>query len=285
MIESKKTEALLKGMVELSSLPFIYIKINNAVNNPLSSIKDISDIISSDPSLTTRLLRLVNSAFYSFPSQIATVSRALLAIGTHQIRDLALSTSVLRLFKGIPENLVSMESLWRHSIACGLAAKMLATVRQCEVNGELFFTAGIIHDIGRLVIYKEMPDTSREMILRCKAKREPLYLVEKEVIGVDHSDLGHMLAQSWNLPLNLAEVSAFHHLPWKAKQYPVETSIVHIADYIAHGMQLGDSGERYLPPLDEKVWELSGIPSSALSSIVDQMRLEFEDVAQSLWEL
>jgi HD-like signal output (HDOD) protein len=285
MVKRKKPEAFLKGFVELSSLPFIYIKINDAVNNPLSSIQDISEIISGDPGLTSRLLRLVNSAFYGFPSKIDTVGRALLMVGTQQMRDLALATSVMSLFKGIPGHLVSMESLWRHSVACGLAARMLATVRQGKANAELFFTAGIIHDIGRIVIYKKIPETAQEMILRCKDNKEPLYLVEKEMLGFDHSDLGRMLAQSWNLPPSLEEVLACHHFPQEAKQYPVETGVVHIADYIAHEIQLGNSGEQYIPPLDEKVWELVGIPSSALSSTSDKLRHEFEDVVQSLWEI
>jgi HD-like signal output (HDOD) protein len=271
--------------VELSSLPFIYIKINNAINDHRSSIKDISDIISGDPSLTTRLLRLVNSAFYGFPSKIDTVSRALLAVGTNQLRDLALATSVLRVFKGIPEGLVSMESLWRHSVACGLAAKMVATAGGREANVERFFTAGIIHDIGRLVIYKMMPGAAQEMMLRCRVHNEPLSLVEKQGIGFDHADLGRALAQLWNLPASLEEMIACHHSPSDARLYPVEACVVHIADYIAHAMQLGDSGEQYIPPLDKKVWNLVGIPESALSYISDPLRAEFEDVVQSLWEL
>ena len=285
VIKHTKPEALLKGLVELSSLPFIYVKINEAVNNPLSSIQDISEIISGDPGLTSRLLRLVNSAFYGFRSKIDTVSRALLMVGTQQIRDLAMATSVMSLFKGIPGHLVSMESLWRHSVACGLAAKMLATELRCDTNRELFFTAGIIHDIGRLVIYKKVPETAQEMIIRCKTNKVPLYVVEKEVLGFDHSDLGRMLAQTWNLPPSLEEVLAYHHFPWEAKQYPVEASVIHIADYIAHGMQLGDSGEQYIPPLDERVWEHGGIPASMLSSTSDQLKQEFEDVVQSLWKI
>ena len=284
-MKHKKPEALLRGWVELSSLPFIYIKINNAINDRHSSIKDISDIISGDPSLTTRLLRLVNSAFYGFPAKIDTVSRALLAVGTNQIRDLAMATSVLRLFKGIPAGLVSMDSLWRHSVACGVAAKMLATAGPREVNVERFFTAGIIHDIGRLAIYRMMPDAAQEMILRCRVSNEPLCLVEKEMIGFDHADLGRALAQLWNLPASLEEMIACHHFPLEAGQYIVESCIVHTADYVVHSMQLGDSGEQYIPPLDNKVCKLTGIPESALSAISEPLTAEFEDVVQSLWEL
>jgi HD-like signal output (HDOD) protein len=280
---TKKPEDLLKGLVQVSSLPVIYTKINEAVNNPRSSMKDISDIIIDDPGLTSRLLQLVNSAFYGFPSKIDTVSRALSIVGTQQIRDLALATSIMSLFKGIPEDIVSMESFWRHSVACGLAAKILATYRRCEMNVERFFAAGIIHDIGRLIIYKKIPETAREMILRCKANRELLYLVEKEVIGFNHSDLGSVLVRFWNLPPSLEEVVAYHHSPQEARRYPIETSVVHVADIIAHAMQMGNSGEQYIPSLDEKALELIGIPSSVLSPTLDKLEREVKDVVQSLF--
>lgn len=279
----RKPEDLLKGFVQVSSLPVVYTKINEAVNNPQSSMKGISDIISDDPGLTSRLLKLVNSAFYSFPSRIETVSRALFIVGTQQLRDLALATSIMNLFKGIPEDLVNMESFWRHSVACGLAAKILATYRRCEMNVERFFAAGIIHDIGRLIIYKKIPDTAREMIIRCKANSELLYSVEKEVIGFDHSDLGRVLVQFWNLPPSLEEVVAYHHSPREARRYPIETAVVHIADIIVHAMQFGNSGEQYIPSMDEKAWELIGIPTSVLSPTLDQLEREVKDVAQSLF--
>lgn len=279
----KKPEDLLKGLVQVSSLPVIYTKINEAVNNPQSSMKGISDIISDDPGLTSRLLQLVNSAFYSFPSRIETVNRALFIVGTQQLRDLALATSIMNLFKGIPEDLVNMESFWRHSVACGLTAKILATYRRCEMNVERFFAAGIIHDIGRLIIYKKIPETAKEMILRCKTNRELLFLVEKEVIGFDHADLGRVLVQFWNLPPSLEEVVAYHHSPREARRYPVETAVVHIADIIAHAMQFGKSGEQYIPPIDEKAWELIGVPTSVLSPTMDQLEREIKDVVQSLF--
>lgn len=278
-----KPEDLLKGFVQLSSLPVIYSKINEAVNDPQSSMKDISDIISDDPGLTSRLLQLVNSAFYGFPSRVETVSRALFIVGTRQMRDLAMATSIMNVFEGIPENLVSMESFWRHSVACGLAAKILATYRRCEMNVERFFAAGIIHDIGRLVIYKKIPDTAQAMILRCKNRGELLYAVEKETIGFDHSELGRRLMRFWNLPPSLEEVVACHHSPQEARRYPVETAVVHIADIIVHAMQMGSSGEQYIPSVDEKAWQLIGIPTSALSPTLDQLEREVNDVVQSLF--
>jgi HD-like signal output (HDOD) protein len=278
-----RPEDLLKGLVQLSSLPAVYTKINEAVNNPRSSMQDISTIISDDPGLTSRLLQLVNSAFYGFPSKIETVSRALFIVGTQQIRDLALATSIMSLFKGIPESLVNMESFWRHSVACGVAAKILATYRRCEMNVERFFAAGIIHDIGRLVIYKKIPETAQEMIQRCKTNKELLYIVEKEVMGFNHSNVGRVLVKYWNLPPSLEDVVAYHHSPKDAKRYPIETSVVHMADIIVHAMQYGNSGEMYVPPLDKKALELVGVPSSVLSPALDQLEKEVNDVVQTLF--
>jgi HD-like signal output (HDOD) protein len=246
-------------------------------------MQDISTIISDDPGLTSRLLQLVNSAFYGFPSKIETVSRALFIVGTQQIRDLALATSIMSLFKGIPESLVNMESFWRHSVACGIAAKILATYRRCEMNVERFFAAGIIHDIGRLVIYKRIPETAQEMIQRCKTNKELLYIVEKEVMGFNHSNVGRVLVKYWNLPPSLEDVVAYHHSPRDAKRYPIETSVVHVADIIVHAMQYGNSGETYVPPLDKKALELIGVPSSVLSPTLDQLDKEVNDVVETLF--
>ncbi|MEN6319886.1 MAG: HDOD domain-containing protein [Syntrophaceae bacterium] len=279
----KRPEDLLKGLVQLSSLPVVYTKINEAVNNPRSSMQDIGAVISDDPGLTSRLLQLVNSAFYGFPSKIETVSRALFIVGTQQIRDLALATSIMSLFKGIPESLVNMESFWRHSVACGIAAKILATYRRCEMNVERFFAAGIIHDIGRLVIYKRIPETAQEMIHRCKANKELLYVVEKEVMGFNHSNVGRVLVKYWNLPPSLEDVVAYHHSPKDAKRYPIETSVVHVADIIVHAMQYGNSGEMYVPPLDKKALELIGVPLSILSPTLNQLEKEVNDVVQTLF--
>ena len=115
---------LLKGYVEISSLPSVYTRLNEAVNSPRASMSDIARIISEDAGLTVRLLRIVNSAFYGFPAKVESISRAATILGTHELRALALATSVTTMFKGIPADLVNMDSFWRHSIACGVTARI-----------------------------------------------------------------------------------------------------------------------------------------------------------------
>jgi len=272
---------LLRGYIEVSSLPMIYYKINEAINNPRYSMADISKIISDDPGLTVRLLRLVNSAFYGFPSKIETITQALVIIGTNQLRDLALATSIVSLFEGIPKDLVSMESFWRHSIACGIAAKTLATYRN-ETNIERFLIAGMLHDIGRLIFYKKVSNQAREALLRSKNSKALLFLTEQEVMGFDHASLGRRLLEVWNLPLSLGEAVAFHHKPHQATRYPIEAAIVHVADIIVNALQWGSSGEYYVPPLNEKAWERIGLSTSILSTALDSMNQQMDEITHSL---
>ncbi len=276
-----KPSDLLKGHTQISSLSTIYTRLNEAINNPGASMSDIGQIITDDPGLTARLLRLVNSAFFGFPSKIETIARAIVIVGVQQLRDLAMATSIVNVFKGTPEHLVSMESFWRHSIACGVAARIIATYRR-ETNTERFLVAGMLHDVGRLIINMKIADQAREALLRSKSDGGLLYTAEREVIGFDHAAVGHALLVAWNLPASLQEAVGYHHNPCGAQRFPMETAIVHLADIIAHATQFGTSGERFVPPLDGKAWEIMGLPTSILSPTLDQLERQGNDVIQMI---
>ncbi|MFZ5996879.1 MAG: HDOD domain-containing protein [Nitrospirota bacterium] len=269
-----KPADLVKGDVQVSSLPMVALRLNEVVNNPYSSVMDIGKIIGEDQGLTARLLRLANSPFYAFPSKIETITKAVTVIGTQQILDLVLATSVMNMFKGIPKDLITMEAFWYHSIASGVIARILAIYRR-EANVERFFVAGILHDVGRLVIYTKLPDAAREALVRCKERKEILYKAEREVIGFDHADVGEHLLKEWKLPLSLIEMVATHHAPSRAKHFPAEAAAVHVADIIAHALQLGSSGEASMPPLDAKAWEKLALSPSQLAPTIDQAERQF----------
>ncbi|HPL63058.1 MAG: HDOD domain-containing protein [Syntrophales bacterium] len=277
-----KPEDLLRGYVQVSSLPVVYTRINEAVNNPRSSTSDISKIISDDPGLTSRLLRLVNSAFYGYPNKIDTISRALLVVGTQQLRELALATSVITMFEGISGHLVNMECFWRHSIACGITAKILSTYMKTETHSERFFVAGIVHDIGRLILFKKRPDQAEEALMIGRSG-EPLFKAEQTVLGFDHADIGRRLLVIWNIPAILQEIVAFHHNPEGAGSHEVETAVIHVADIIAHGLQLGNSGEYFVPPLNEKAWEMLDLPLSILPPLIEQVEREVNEVQRQIF--
>ena len=270
---------LFVGEDQLASLPEVFYKLNAAIEDPDCTFDDIGEIISVDPGLTARLLRIVNSAFYGFSTQVETVTHALTIIGTDQLTQLVLATSVMHQFKGISPDLIHMESFWKHSIAAGLAARTIAALSG-EYNVERFFVAGLLHDIGRLVLCVRVSDKAKEVLDAGAESERPLYVVEQELLGFDHAELGGKLLENWNLPARLVESVRCHHQPSKAKNHIEEAAVVNLADGIAYSMKIGCSGESFLPPLEPKSWEQVGLPESIyLPMIKEKIEVQFEDVA------
>lgn len=272
---------LLRGYVEVSSLPTIHIRLEEAINNPKKSMSDIAKVIREDPGLTARLLRIVNSAFYNFPSRVETISQAVTIVGTQQLSALALATSVMNMFKGIQSSLVSMDSFWRHSIACGLAARVLATLRR-DNNAERFLVAGMLHDIGRLIMFTKLTEKSQEILETARQRPQLLYETERDALGFTHAVVGGLLLQNWKLPGSLEEIVMHHHNPSSAMRFPVETAIVHVADIIVHSMRLGTSGESYVPPLDPAAWDKLNLHPSALASVEEQVDRQYQDALHTM---
>lgn len=265
------------------SLPYFYERLNEAINHPRSSIDDVARIIIDDQGLTARILKLANSPMFGFFSKVDSISKAVTIIGTQQLRDLALAASVMGIFRGIPEELITMASFWKHSIACGIIARAIATWRR-ELNVERFFVAGILHDVGQLVMCTSIPETVREMLLESR-QRETLHLAaEHGRLGFDHAAVGGALLQKWKIPANIAEPVACHHSPNGAEQFPLEAAIIHLADIICHAMEFGFSGERLVPPLAPAAWERLGLPPSMLATIIRQAEPQLEETFAILTE-
>ena len=253
-------QELFNTDVEIPSLPDIYYKFKEAMDDPEGSFDEISDIIATDPGLSVRLLRIVNSAYFGFPSQIETVSHAIGVVGLEQLNNLVISTVIMERFKDIPDSVINMESFWKHSIACGLAAKIISSHSK-EVNTEKFFVAGMLHDIGRLILALTAPFNILSVYLRCKSENIPLHESEKDILGFTHADIGKHLLKTWGLPVFLQETVGNHHQPGKNPEFAKEASIVHVADHIVNTLKLGDSGESPFPsPMHQTAWKKLGLP-------------------------
>jgi putative nucleotidyltransferase with HDIG domain len=266
-------------MVSVSSLPGIYLRLSEVVADPRSSASDVGRVIAEDPGLTARLLKLVNSAMYGFPQPIETVSHAISIVGTAQLQDLALATSVIRLFANLPPGLVTMDSFWRHSVATGVIARALATRRR-EPNVERFFVAGLLHDIGRPVLFTQVPDQSRAAMGRSAETGVPLFFAEQAILGFDHTHVGQALLDLWKLPPALREAVAHHHYPDRAKRFPIETATVHVADVIANALEFGTSGEKAIPPFLPAAWNQLGLPASVIPDLVEEAERHYEAAVQ-----
>jgi putative nucleotidyltransferase with HDIG domain len=235
-------ESLVASIEDLVTLPEVAMRISRMVEDPTSSATDIGLAISNDAALTARLLRVANSPAFGQLGKISTINRAITVLGVRQVRDLTVGLTAVRTFEGIGNELVTMESFWRHSVLCAVAAGHIAARRGCG-RAESPFIAGLLHDIGQLVIYRRAPDLGRRALLMSVDAPEDLGInsCEREVMGFDHGAVGVALARKWGLPRSLQECIEFHHDPQLAKEYPIDAAIVHIANSVAVLAEIGST--------------------------------------------
>ncbi|HSH16864.1 MAG TPA: HDOD domain-containing protein [Verrucomicrobiae bacterium] len=266
--------SLVRSADKIASPPRVFQRVNEIVNDPDSTTEDIARVIAEDAGITLRLLRVVNSAFFGYQQKIDSLDRAVMALGTRQVRDLVLATTVADIFEGLPSDLINMDSFWRHSLACGVMARSLAQIRQ-EMNLEPFFLGGVLHDVGRLVMFSKMPGECREIVARCLKTNEVMQTVEREVFGYDHAEVGGCLLSSWGLPPQLEEAVASHHLPQRANRNPMLASVVHIADVVVNALKLGNSGVPVMPKLSSHAWSRYGMAATILSPAIEKMEVQY----------
>ena len=270
---AKKPEDLVKGVVKLISLPEIYIRVTQVLEDPNHNARQLGEIISHDPALTVRILRIVNSAYYSLTSKIELVSRAVSVIGEDDLRNLVLATSAVDTFKRIPNQLVDIDLFWRHSVHTGIVARLLS--KHCNIlHGERLFVAGMLHDIGKLVLYFKEPELSQQVLLQAADSDGRLFQAEKEIIGFTHGDVGAALIEAWKLSDTLKEVIAYHHTPLKAKNHQIETAIVHMANCIVNAISPDLELDEHLlddfPAFEPETLKITGIDLKILPEIMDQ---------------
>ena len=249
------------------------------MGQPNSTVDDIAEAVARDPAFTLRLLRVANSPLYGLSSHVETPAKAVSIIGTQQIRSLALSMSITHAFAGLPNELVSMDNFWRHSLLCALVARLLAKqMRRCDP--EALFTAGLLHDIGELVIFNRLPDKAKESLLHVLDSPDelPVNLAEQEAMGFDHAAVGGELAKAWNLPALLQECIAFHHDIGGARQYPCEVALVHIANILAQMAEVDTLDPADVPPIDPQAWTITGLSEDLVDEIVHEAQAGIAEV-------
>ena len=258
--------------VSLPVLPGIIYELLETLRNPNSSPKQIAGLIGRDVSLSAKILRLVNSTFYNFPSQIDTLSRAVLVLGTKQLSNLAAGIKLLTFFENIPCTLVDMRSFLNHSITCGTLARTIGTYKNFP-NTERLFLGGLLHDIGRLVLYSHSSILAKKALIAANRKQHLLFEAENEIFGFDHAKIGGLLMRKWKLPVSLEVIVEYHHAPLEYRD-PLEPAVVHVADVIANAVGRGSSGERFVPPLSIHAWELIGLSARILPTLLEQMEVQ-----------
>jgi len=233
----QKSVAEFLGDVEgLVSPPDVCMRLFELIHSPSSGAKDISAVVNVDPNLTTRLLRIANSSFYSFSRKIDTVTRAITIIGNAELYQLVLSISAVKTFNAIPNELVKMDTFWRHSVYTGLLARSLA-IRANVLHPERLFVAGLMHDIGSIILYHQRPDAMRDILLMAEGDEEVLYQAELEHFQFSHAGIAGHLMDKWQLPEELVEAVKWHHDPQQAS---VARKEAHIPNHLVNESEQGN---------------------------------------------
>jgi HD-like signal output (HDOD) protein len=265
----------------LPSLPAIYAELNQAIEDQYASLENIGQIIRKDQALVARLLRLSNSAYYGLPRRIETIEEALYLIGLREMCEMTLATTVLAAFPGLPPELAEAGQFWRHSLACAAGCAVLAEERQ-EPVPERYFVGGLLHDFGRLVLYLKAPQESLKILRRCRETGELASVVEREVLGFDHAEVGGALLELWSLPFALVEMVRCHHQPSQSRAAPGDAAVVHVADFMANALELGCSGEFTVAPLAEDGWNQCQLAVDRLEVVARTLESRYETLADIL---
>lgn len=259
----------------LPTIPTVVTQILKLVNDPKSSANAVQTILGRDPSLTFKVLKLVNSAFYGYAGKIKTVHQAVVILGFNTIKSLALSATIFSAFGGAGRKGFDRDAFWRHAIGVGVAGRMIAAEIRAPDPDEAF-VGGIIHDIGKVVLDEYAPEHFDNVLQYVQEKDCLIYEAERAVLGSSHAQVGRWLATKWGLPPELVDIVFYHHQPGNAKSAPQMTASIHIADILARTLKLGSGGDNKVPPLDQAAWTAVGLQEVQLKSILAKLPIEFQ---------
>jgi HD-like signal output (HDOD) protein len=271
-------EVLLENDPPLATFPDIYQRVCEVINAPHSTSRHVANVVGSDPSLTARLLRLVNSPLYGFPARVESIDRAVALLGANELCTLVLGISALEAFKDVPKDLYDMELFWNHAVSCAVCARILAAYKP-GLSIERAFVSGLLHDIGLLPMLMLMPEEESAILHYARAMSLPLCMVERSVLGFDHGQVGALLLERWNFPQSMVHIAGNHCRPNKAVP-ALEPSLIHVAELLAgcHGLCNGNCLP--LPPLQAKAWSTLDISPSVIAAILNQASRQIAELRQ-----
>ncbi|MDQ8182449.1 HDOD domain-containing protein [Pelagicoccus sp. SDUM812005] len=268
---------VLEDADKFPPLPPIALAIEDAVDSPESSFEDIARIVESDAELAARFLALANSCFYNYPVAIANIPDALSVIGLRNTRNISIALSLPARLKLTPEFPVPTERFWRHSIAVGLCARLIA-LESRDANTERHFLAGYLHKIGRPLIAQLFPEEAKSIYKRTRKKDTHYQTAAQSLLGFDESEVGAAALQHWRFPENISTLVRHHNKPVLARTHVRGVSFVHIANFIVSALNLGDSGDRFVPEFSEAAWGFGNFDESKLSHVIEELLRQVDSV-------
>lgn len=268
-LDEKVFKRKVEALKSLPTLPDVVEKIALRISDQEVSASEIGGIIETDQVLSARLLKIVNSSFYGFPGQISSVSQAIVILGFNTVKGLVLSASVFDMM------VEGMTGLWDHSLGCAMTAGCLAR-RLDQPDPEEITTAGLLHDIGKVIFRTQLPEDFVKALRLAEAEGITMREAEEKVIGVTHDRIAMWLAEKWKLPVSLREPIAYHHRPKVARNTLMATAIVHLADILIRAVGHGFGGDNLMPRLDSEAWDRLGLDDEIMEAVIDEIEEELD---------
>lgn len=243
---------LLSRCKDILDLPPVMKGILEVTSGKNSSASNLITLIEKDPVLSTGIITMANSPYFGFSKKVAAASNAVALLGFKEIRNLALSISVVRLFDQKGSDI--LDKLWRHSYAVGLATRMVAGYFKLKIEGR-FFVAGLLHDIGKVFLCEYLPGKFREMLsmLERNDSKITYHALEKAFFGTSHTDVAVKLLETWNFPQDIMDAISWHHEPSRAQSDRVLAACVHMADLICTYKSLSPLGDRHFLSIQKEI--------------------------------
>ena len=271
---------LVNRTVELPTMPEVLVKLNQVMADPESSADDVAKVISVDPAVSTNILRLVNSASFGLSARVSQVSQAVSTMGFRMTKKVALKAAVFSVFGRRRDRLPNFdpEGFWKHSIFTGVAAKRIGSVgaRFASLDPEDLYICGLLHDIGKIILLENAPETYLAVLDRAAASQRAELDIENEMLGFNHADLGSVLAIKWFMPEDLTIAIRYHHAPTLDPFHRSLSSLIHLADHIAWSAGNPSTQGTASPPLDFEVYEQVGLEAQQVEGLLPQIRDDFD---------
>lgn len=256
---SNKIDKMMRDIDQMPSLPVTVTKVLEIANNMNATAKDLNKVISLDPVLTSKVLKLINSAYIGASEKITSIIKAIIMLGINTIKNLALSTAVVplvgRYISKKESYFFNMEGFWKHCIGVGVTSKLIA--RETGENKKIieeYFISGIIHDIGKLVMSYNFPEDYLKVIRLTDSGEFPILECEEEIFKTNHCKIGHILAEKWKLTDELKEIILYHHTPKEQElNFKKFVYINHVADIFCNQNQIGFAGNMVPGKIDNDI--------------------------------
>lgn len=272
-------DEVVASIEELPSLPAVVMEVLDSLDKEEVNIYQITRKIMLDQALTAKILRFANSSFYKTQSRVTTIQQAINLIGISGVRNLVMGAVMKLSFPVCRCEGFDFQVFWRHSIAAAVCAKVLA--RHLQLNQDYAYTAGLLHDIGRLVLVTRFTKQYEQTIAYRMANDCHILVAERAVMGLDHAAVGQMLAQHWEFSTGLQNAIAKHHEPDVAGG-DLAAAVVHAADAIAHALDFSGDEDDLVPPLSEAVWNALRLDDAQMQDVFRETELRFEAARMGL---